>query len=140
MALSGCLQGCGQKENNGLKDIKDLKTKQYAIEGRQLYLQHCANCHQEDGTGLGRLIPPLAGADYLLEDTERTVKIIKYGISGEMTVNNLDYNQPMPANPKLSPLEIAQITTYIYNVWGNKKGLVTAGEVRDFLASPEGSQ
>ena len=33
--------------------------------GQALYEQHCGNCHGLDGRGLGTLIPPLAGADYL---------------------------------------------------------------------------
>lgn len=135
ISLLAILIGCRQEESSGLKNIKDLQTKQYAIEGRQLYLQHCSNCHQEDGSGLGRLIPPLAGADYMLEDTERTISIIRYGISGKMTVNGIEYNQPMPGNPKLNPMEIAQITTYIYNVWGNNKGMVSAEKVREALSS-----
>jgi cytochrome c551 len=126
---------CGQKsKKGGLNRIKDLKTKQYAIEGQQLYIRHCANCHQEDGSGLGRLIPPLAQADYMLDDLERTVRVIRHGLSGEIVVNGVQYNQPMPPNPKLTPIEIAQITTYIYNVFGEEETFIGAEEVRGILS------
>lgn len=128
--------GCGNKEgkeDNSIQDINDLKTKQYAINGKVLYDKLCANCHQQDGSGLGKLIPPLAGSDYLKEDIGRTVNIIKYGLQGDIYVNGIHYNQPMPPNPQLTPMEISEVTTYIYNVWGQKEGLISPKEVEEFL-------
>lgn len=118
----------------GIQEIQDLKTKQYAIQGQQLYLNYCSNCHQEDGSGLKRLIPPLRESDYMLNDVARTIRIIHHGAQGEMTVNGLVYNQPMPGNPQLTPLEIAQISTYIYNVWGHQKGIISSNQVKEALA------
>ncbi|MDN3689425.1 c-type cytochrome [Cyclobacterium jeungdonense] len=117
----------------GIKEIVDLKTKQYAIQGQQLYLNYCSNCHQEDGSGLKRLIPPLRESDYLLADVARTIRIIHQGIQGEMMVNGVMYNQPMPGNPQLTPLEIAQISTYIYNIWGHQKGIISSEKVNEAL-------
>jgi mono/diheme cytochrome c family protein len=130
------LLGCGTKgdgSSSTIQDIKDLKTKQYAINGKAIYDQLCANCHQSNGKGLGRLIPPLAGSDYMKEDLGRTIRIIKYGLSGEITVNGISYNQPMPPNPQLTSMEIAEITTYIFNVWGLREGLITVKEVENSL-------
>ncbi len=118
----------------GIQQIQDLKTKQYAIQGQQLYLNYCSNCHQEDGSGLKRLIPPLRESDYMLTDVARTIRIIHHGAKGEMTVNGLVYNQPMPGNPQLTPLEIAQISTYIYNIWGHQKGIISSNQVKEALA------
>lgn len=117
----------------GIQQIEDLKTKQYAIQGQQLYLSYCSNCHQDDGSGLKRLIPPLRESDYMLDDVARTIRIIHHGAQGEMTVNGVLYNQPMPGNPQLTPLEIAQINTYLYNVWGHQKGLVSSKQVNEAL-------
>jgi mono/diheme cytochrome c family protein len=128
----GCKGGADNK-NEGISNIKDLKTRQYAIQGQQLYLQNCSNCHQEDGTGLNRLIPPLKNADYMLDDVDRSLYIIKNGLKGSIIVNNVEYNQPMPENSKLSPIEIAQIATYIYNVWGHDYGLIDPEKVREAL-------
>lgn len=132
---------CGsEKKDIGLQGIDDLKTKQYAVEGQNLYLQYCSNCHQKDGSGLKQLIPPLAGADYMLSDVKNTVYLIKNGIKGEIVVNGTAYNQPMPSNPDLTNLEIAQITTYIYNVWGNHKGLIDLETVDASLNPPKPNQ
>ncbi|WP_158858214.1 c-type cytochrome [Lunatibacter salilacus] len=122
-------------ENKGdnLNAIIDLKTKQYAIAGRELYLIHCANCHQVDGSGLGLVIPPLKGADYLKVDIARSVHIIRYGQKGEIIVNGATYNQPMPANPNLKPIEIAQIATYIHTLWGDGEQLISIDSVNVYL-------
>lgn len=122
-----------EKKEYTLASIKDTKVLQYAIEGKNLYDTYCANCHQQDGTGLGKLIPPLNNSDYLTENMGRTARIIKYGQEGEIIVNGISYNQPMPANPKLTNLEIARIMTYIYNIWGNNEGVIDANKVAKYL-------
>ncbi|WP_339903556.1 cytochrome c [uncultured Cyclobacterium sp.] len=128
-------KGGDDNQNKGISNIKDLKTRQYAIQGQQLYLQYCSNFDQEDGTGLKRLIPPLKNSDYMLDDVNRSLYIIKNGLKGSITVNNVEYNQPMPENSKLSPIEVAQIATYIYNVWGNEYGLITPEKVKEALST-----
>ena len=45
-------------------------------QGRALYLAHCSGCHQPTGQGLPGAFPPLAGADYLLEDRGRAIETI----------------------------------------------------------------
>ncbi|WP_200974140.1 cytochrome c [Echinicola sp. 20G] len=134
----GFLSNCNGSNKNAnehfsLNDIEDLKTRQYAIEGQLLYDNYCANCHQKDGTGLGKLIPPLVAADFLLHDENRTIKIIRHGLKGEITVNGIQYNQPMPGNPKLTNLEIAEIATYIYCAFGRDERLIDARKVKQYL-------
>jgi mono/diheme cytochrome c family protein len=128
--------GGGRYENEATASLstqEKMYYEQYMVHGEQLYKNHCSNCHKEDGSGLGKLIPPLAGADYMLEDVGRTLCLIKYGLEGEIIVNGQDYNQKMPANEKLTDIEIAQIATYIYNSWGNTKGYVPVREASVYL-------
>lgn len=136
-ALLSCGGGKEETSRSSIRDIEDLTVRQNAIHGKEIYDQLCANCHQTDGTGLGRLIPPLADSDYMKADIGRTIRLIKYGIEGEMTVNGIVYNQPMPPNPRLTPVEIAQIATYIYNVWGDRKGAVSLDDVEGYLYGEE---
>src|SRR5690606_41839566 len=49
---------------------------------------------------------------------------IRNGISGPITVNGIEFVQPMPGIPTLTDLEIAEIMTYIYNTWGRDRGRV----------------
>ncbi len=122
-----------QKKEGTLAEITDTKVLQYAIQGKILYEKHCANCHQKDGSGLGKLIPPIKNSDYFLADEARTAKIIKHGQKGPISVNGIAYDEVMPANPKLTDLEIAQLMTYLYNIWGAKEGVIDATQVREFL-------
>ena len=130
----GC-QG-GRYENEATQDLsraEKIHYEQYMVQGQQLYRTHCSNCHQEEGTGLGKLIPPLAQSDYLLADVDRTLCLIKYGLQGEIIVNDQSYQQPMPANEALRDIEIAQIATYIYNHWGHAKGYIPVKQVSNSL-------
>ena len=123
-------------EANTLAQISDPEVLKFAIPGKELYENYCANCHQKDGTGLGKLIPPLRDADYFKADIHRTVWIMKHGKDGEIVVNGQVYNQAMPANPNLSPLDLAQIATYLYNSWGMSEGVIDAPRVEGYLKSP----
>tara|TARA_R110001599_G_scaffold272132_1_gene473338 strand:- start:20 stop:475 length:456 start_codon:yes stop_codon:yes gene_type:complete len=107
----------------------DQKETQYYSNGRRLYKTICQNCHMENGEGLGRLIPPLAKSDYLKNHRADLPRIIKYGLHGPITVNGVEFNQPMPANPKLTDIEVAEILTYIGNTWENEVGSFTTEEV-----------
>lgn len=120
-----------------LDNKSQIKFNQYMLEGQSLYTVHCSNCHQTDGSGLGKLIPPLASADYLKNNLEASVCGIKYGIKGEIIVNGVSYNQPMPANANLKNLDIAQIMTYIGNSWGNELGLIETEEIVKMLENCE---
>jgi hypothetical protein len=39
----------------------------------------------------------------------------------------------MPANPKLTNIEIAHIMTYLYNIWGSEAGVIDAQMVEGYL-------
>lgn len=136
LILAGEMFSCSPKGSNKeatLASISDPEIMQYAIPGKTLYENNCANCHQSDGIGLGKLIPPLRDADYFKGNVHRTIWIIRHGQQGEITVNGQIYNQAMPPNPQLKPLEIAQITTYLYNIWGNSEGIITSSAVEKYL-------
>jgi mono/diheme cytochrome c family protein len=102
-------------------------------QGEILYQNFCANCHMDDGTGLKGLIPPLANADYVQADPVRMACIIRYGMAGEVIVNDTTYNQAMPGEPKLSDFEITNIINYINQAWGNDYGYVKFKDVKKAL-------
>lgn len=98
---------------------EEIKRERYITEGILLYKNNCANCHQNKGQGLAALYPPIAGSDYLANKNS-VICLIKYGQQGPIVVNGKRYNRPMPAQLQLSDLEVAEITTYIYNQWGGE--------------------
>lgn len=109
---------------------KDTKFQQYYVQGEQLYIKHCSNCHQKDGAGLGKVYPPLNLSDYMEKNVDDVLCQMKYGKKGPITVNGVDYNMEMKGVISLTELEIAEIATYIYNSWSHKNGTVDIKSVR----------
>ncbi|OEK06538.1 c-type cytochrome [Roseivirga misakiensis] len=128
----------GSSEKSDNQNVQERLTREelklFAV-GQQLYTRYCINCHMENGQGLGKLIPPLKGSDYLLNNILATSRIIKYGMKGPIMVNGQEYNQPMPGNPSLTPFEILQLQVYISNAWGNEAEVLSLEEVKDYLES-----
>ncbi len=108
---------------------EQIKRDQYFVEGERLYGVYCANCHQAGGEGMASLYPPL----HFLQDKGRFIQIVKHGLDGEISVNGILYNRPMPANPGLTDLEIAEITTFVYNKWGTETAYTPIDSVKKSL-------
>jgi mono/diheme cytochrome c family protein len=90
--------------------------------GQMIYADFCIRCHLPDGTGEPGLIPPLASSDFLM-DIQATVHSIKYGLNGPLTVNGVRYNNIM-TSMGLENDEIADVTNYILNSWGNRSDVI----------------
>lgn len=112
---------------------QSTKFDQYYVQGQVLYLTHCSNCHQKNGTGLGLLYPPLNTSDFMDTQFEEVICLIKNGKEGELMVNGKQFNKPMKGILSLTELEMAEITTYIYNTWDHKRGIVEVKEVASAL-------
>ena len=97
--------------------------------GAELFSEACITCHLPAGTGVAGIFPPLASSDFLMNNREASIRAIKYGLKGEITVNGEVYNNIM-APYGLSDSEIADVFNYVTNSWGNKNGeIATAEEV-----------
>ncbi len=133
LSITACGGNRGENESSSKFSREDqIKLQKYYVAGEQLYTIYCNNCH-EDGKGLAKLIPPLKDSDYFAEDSSKLICVIKYGLSGSISVNGIEYNQPMPANAKLTNLEIATLTTYIYKEFQNRDKLILPNEVNTVL-------
>lgn len=97
--------------------------------GEKVYNDLCVTCHMTNGEGTEGVFPPLAGADYLLESPEKSIRALKFGLFGEIEVNGVIYNNAMPPQG-LSDQEITDVMNYILNSWGNDGGRVTIEEVK----------
>jgi mono/diheme cytochrome c family protein len=124
---------CGPfTEKQGTLSSK-IRHRQYYVNGKKLYIERCSNCHQKDGSGLVRLYPPINNADYFNEDPDRTICIIRNGLKGEIFVNGVSFNQPMPGNKDLTHLEIAELVTYLYGNWGEQEKFLKPDDVKKIL-------
>jgi mono/diheme cytochrome c family protein len=99
--------------------------------GEELYMDYCITCHMAEGEGIEGLYPPLAKSDYLMEDLDRAIGVVKNGLGGEIVVNGQTYNSYMPA-PGLEDQEIADILNFVLSNWGNETdSMITAGRVSE---------
>ncbi|GGM82435.1 hypothetical protein GCM10010967_12620 [Dyadobacter beijingensis] len=113
---------------------EELKTEQYFVTGQQLYMTHCANCHQMEGKGMGNLYPPIAGSS-IIADKARVACIVQYGMSDTIMVNGKPFSRPMPPNPKLTEIEIAEIVSFVSMKWGKDSVYTPIEFVHQALAS-----
>lgn len=104
------------------------------VRGRQQYLNLCANCHGTKGEGLNRFAPPLKGSEWVLGEDYKLTMILLHGMEGPVQVNGKTYDIPdilpsMPSFTTLQDTEIAAISTYIRNAWGNTAEPIKPGRV-----------
>lgn len=116
--------------NDSSKTVNQNPDLQESIlRGEAVYSDLCITCHLPDGKGVPKIFPPLANSDYLKNKRSESIKAIKYGLSGEITVNGVKYNTPMAALG-LTNKEVADVMNYITNSWGNKNDkIITEDEV-----------
>ena len=70
---------------------------------------------------------------------QEVVCLIRFGKAGELFVNGKQFNQPMHGVTSLTDIEIAEITTYIYNTWSHERGLIDVTETSKILAGCQGA-
>ena len=99
--------------------------------GKAIYDHLCIACHEADGSGAPRIYPPLPGnANLQSADPASTLRITLDGAQ-TMTTPRAPNTGSMPAYAKdLSDQQIADVTNYIRNSWGNAAPLVTPAEVK----------
>lgn len=97
------------------------------VRGEEVYMDYCITCHLTTGEGIEGIFPPLAKSDFLLDDVERAIRIVKYGQMGAITVNEVKYNSAMPS-PGLDDDEIADVLNFVLNSWGNEYGKLVTEE------------
>jgi len=105
-----------------------IEFKQYYSVGSGVYQAHCQNCHGAKGDGLAGLIPPLTDTAYLKANRSALACMLQNGLKKSISVSNRSYDGQMPASG-LTPMEIAQVATYVANSFGNKLGVITVDDV-----------
>jgi nitrite reductase (NO-forming) len=109
-------------------DAGELTVEEQVAAGKALFDGTCAACHQPTGEGLAGVFPPLAKSDYVATDPKRVPTVILHGLQGPVVVNGKDYNSLMPPMSQLTDDEVANLSTYVLNSWGNPGGRVTKAE------------
>jgi mono/diheme cytochrome c family protein len=102
------------------------------ILGRTIYKNNCIACHQETGTGMAGMFPPLAKSEWVNGTEERVIRIVLHGLSGPISVAGQQFgSQAMPTFASQSNENIAAVLTYIRQEWGNSAPAVSAEKVAE---------
>jgi mono/diheme cytochrome c family protein len=103
-------------------------------KGAELFTQHCATCHGEQGQGMrveGNVALPALTSNraITLSNSTNLVRVLLAGGYAPSTAGNpRPFGMP-PFAHVLSDEDIAAVTTYIRNAWGNQADSVTAADV-----------
>ena len=109
----------------------DLTIEEQIAAGKELFTGTCSTCHQANGEGLPGVFPPLAKSDYFKADPKLVAQVILHGLQGPVKVNGEDYNSIMPPMNQLTDDEVANISTYVLNSWGNAGGKISKEEAAE---------
>ncbi len=78
--------------------------------GEQVFLAHCATCHEPDGVGQGSTYPALAGGEIPTGPLDAHI---------DRVMNGKAETEMQAWAPQLSDKELAAVITYERNAWGN---------------------
>ena len=92
---------------------RDWSMEELMPIGEAVYIQHCATCHQPDGSGQGITYPAQAGS--LIATGPVDVHI-------DRVLNGVVDTEMQSWAPQLSDLDIAAVITYERNAFGNDMG------------------
>ena len=105
------------------------------LSGSEIYMDFCIRCHLPNGEGVKDIFPPLKKSDYLLNNIDKSIAGLKYGLKGKIEVNNIIYDGIM-INQGLDNEEIADVMNYILNQWGNEsEEFITSSRVSEISKS-----
>jgi mono/diheme cytochrome c family protein len=106
--------------------------------GKAAFGAVCVTCHQPTGLGMPGLYPPLAGSEWVNGPAARVIRIVVYGLKGDVHVEGHEFNaaampvfgqQVTGSAYNWSDEKIAAVLTYVRQEWGNKGGPVSADDV-----------
>jgi mono/diheme cytochrome c family protein len=104
--------------------------------GEKLYKTVCITCHQATGQGSPERYPTLAGSEWVNGPNGRAIRIVLYGLKGDIHVQGRKFSGLMPVFGQLpnsaynwNDQKIAAVLTYIRQEWGNKASSISEHDV-----------
>ncbi len=105
--------------------------------GATIYKDQCIACHKEDGRGVPRAYPALAGNPSVTQEVViNPIRMILHGGYPPSTGGNPQpYGMP-PFSALLNDEEVAAVVSYIRNTWGNQASVISPLEVGRYRTVP----
>lgn len=131
LAVAGCAKSSRGASAAASASAAAMRNPASASDGATVYLTDCSSCHQPDGQGVSGAFPPLAGNAVVTGNPVAVIAIVKNGLEGRVTVNNLAYSGIMPSwKGQISDDQLAAVISYIRSAWNNHAGGVSVSQVQ----------
>lgn len=120
-----------------------LRLERKISSGEKIFAGRCASCHQANGLGIEGQFPPLANSEWVAADQAVITSIILKGLKGEIVVDGKTYGTSAAVNMAAVPIsdrEIANVSTYVRQAWGNTSSEVTEDFVSELRAEQSAKQ
>jgi mono/diheme cytochrome c family protein len=108
--------------------------------GAAIYADECSACHTPAGSGIEGLFPTLAGAPAV--QSREPASLLHVVLVGSRSVGTA----AAPTAPAMPPFDwlltneqIAAVTTYVRNAWGNAAPAVSAADVAEARKQLQGA-
>lgn len=89
--------------------------------GGQIYEQHCAQCHGNQGQGEAGAFPALAGSRaVVMGNPTNVIRVVLQGGYPPATAGNPRPHGMPPFQQVLADADVAAVTTFVRNSWGNE--------------------
>lgn len=126
-------QGCADKAQStkGYGEYGSAKMESFADlkNGELVYSRNCKVCHQDKGQGVSGYYPPIMGTESSKGEKDYLIKVLLYGLSGEVEIEGEKYNGVMSNYRNLKDKDIADVLNYIRSYSGGNLDMVTEEEV-----------
>ena len=120
-----------------------LRLERKISSGEKIFAGRCASCHQANGLGIEGQFPPLANSEWVAADPAVITSIILKGLKGEIVVDGKKYGTSAAVNMAAVPItdrEIANVSTYVRQAWGNSSSEVAEDFVSELRAAQSSKQ
>ena len=114
---------------------KPLPQQDSKTRGKALYETYCLTCHQDDGSGVPNLNPPLIKTSWVTGEKTKLIKWVLLGSVEKVEIDGENYANNMPAQNYLTDQQVADVLTYVRSSFGNKASAITPAEVKTVRAS-----
>ncbi len=109
---------------------QQLANYDFSARGADTYYEYCVWCHMADGGGMNKYQPSLAGNPAVLDPASDSIINLILNGSLRVVIGGEPENYDMPHyRVLLNDQEVADVSTFIRNSWGNKASAVTPQQV-----------
>ena len=139
LILLPCLL-CAQTKKAVTKSTAATKTTSTSTlnssiaRGKTVYGTYCLACHQEDGSGVPNMNPPIINTSWVLGSKTVLIQQVLKGSANKVEIDGEKFHNTMPPQAQLTDQQIADVLTFVRNSFGNKASIVTPAEVKTVRA------